>query len=192
MPLPLDASIWRETILRRDVPDDRLLATILADRSLALMFHGLAGLDDETLAWLGADRDTLRQLLEHPGAFAIFGPSIRVQGGKVVVPGAPETEALWETIVGAPPSKPAQFVRRLFGSSASHLAWFYDTVSQLDEGRRQGALAASLTGNARVDRVRTAVDAFADVARALATGPAAVQPPGTRSRDLAAADRHRR
>ena len=165
VPLPLDASIWRETILRRDVPDDRLLATILADRSLALMFHGLAGLDDETLAWLGADRDTLRQLLAHPGAFAVFGPSIRVQGGKVVVPGAPETEALWETIVGAPPSKPAQFVRRLFGSSASHLAWFYDTVSQLDEGRRQGALAASLTGTARVDRVRTAVDAFADVAR---------------------------
>src|SRR5262245_20289226 len=53
VPLPLDASIWRETILQRNVPDDQIIGAILTDRRTALLYHGLAGLDDETLAWLG-------------------------------------------------------------------------------------------------------------------------------------------
>lgn len=164
VPLPLDASIWRETILHRDVPDDRILAAILSTRETALMYHGLAGLDDETLAWLGAERDTIQFVQKRPGAFAIFGPSVRVHAGKVAVPGGPENDALWEAIVGAAPAKPAQFVRRLFGSSSSHLAWFYDSVAQLDDARVRLALASSLTGSARVDRVRALVGVFEFVA----------------------------
>ena len=73
VPLPLDASIWRETLLQRQVPDNQIIGAILSDRSTALLYHGLAGLDDETLAWLGPERETLRHLLRHAGAFAVFG-----------------------------------------------------------------------------------------------------------------------
>jgi hypothetical protein len=107
VPLPLDASIWRETILRRDVPDDRILGAILSTRDTALMYHGLAGVDDETLAWLGAERDLIQFVQKRPGAFAIFGPSVRVHAGKVAVPGGPENDALWEAIVGAAAGPPA-------------------------------------------------------------------------------------
>src|SRR5262245_14392403 len=58
-PLPLDRSIWRDTLLRRDVPDAQLIGAILSDLRTALVYHGLAALDDETLAWLGPDRDLL-------------------------------------------------------------------------------------------------------------------------------------
>ena len=133
VPLPLDASIWRETLLQRQVPDNQIIAAILSDRSTALLYHGLAGLDDETLAWLGPERDTLRHLLRHAGAFGVFGPSVRVQAGRVVVPGGADAEPIWQAIVGADPARPSAFVRRLFGDESGVLAWFYDAMAHLDE-----------------------------------------------------------
>jgi hypothetical protein len=161
VPLPLDASIWRETLLLRDVPNHQIIGAILSDRNTALLYHGLAGLDDETLAWLGAERETLQHLMRRAGAFAVFGPSIRVHAGRIVVPGGEETDSLWEGIVGAPPTRPAAFVRRLFASDSGHLAWFYDTLTQLDEKRLRFALGAALPAGSRVDRARALVDVFA-------------------------------
>src|SRR6476620_6465202 len=65
VPLPLDPSVWRDTILRRQVPDNELIPAILSDRTAALLYHGLAALDDETLGALGPDRETLEVLRRH-------------------------------------------------------------------------------------------------------------------------------
>ncbi len=160
VPLPLDASIWRETLLPRPVPDNQLVGAILSDRQTALLYHGLAGLDDETLAWLGPERDTLRHLLRHAGAFAVFGPSVRVQAGRIVVPGGPDAEPMWQAVIGADPAKPSAFVRRLFSDDSGVLSWFYDTMSQLDEPRLRFATSASLATPARIERVRALLDVF--------------------------------
>jgi hypothetical protein len=162
VPLPLDASIWRETILQRNVADDRIIAAILSDRRTALLYHGLAGLDDDTLAWLGPERDTLQHLLRHAGAFAVFGPSIRVQAGKIRVPGGDEAEPIWQALVGADPARPAAFVRRLFGDEQGQLAWFYDSLAQLDEHRLRFALGTHLPAASRVERARALFDVFAN------------------------------
>lgn len=87
IPLPLDPSVWRDSILLRAASDSDIIAAILTDRRFALLYHGLAALDDETLAWLGPDRETLQHLLRRPGAFSTFGRSIRVRANRVVVPG---------------------------------------------------------------------------------------------------------
>ena len=160
VPLPLDASIWRETLLPRQVADNQIIATILADRNTALLYHGLAGLDDETLAWLGPERDTLRHLLRHAGTFGAFGPSVRVRSGKILVPGGPELEPLWQAVVGADPARPAAFVRRLYGDESGLLAWFYDTMMNLDEPHLRFATSAALPMPTRIDRVRALVDLF--------------------------------
>jgi hypothetical protein len=160
VPLPLDVSIWRETLLERQVPDNEIIGAILSDRSTALLYHGLAGLDDETLAWLGPERDTLRHLLRHAGAFAAFGPSVRVHAGRIIVPGGIDAEPLWQAIVGADPAKPAAFVRRLFSDTAGVLAWFYDAMTHLDEPRLRFATSASLPPAARIERVRALLDVF--------------------------------
>ena len=155
-PLPLDPSIWRDTLLQRQVRDDEILAAVLSDRRTALLYHGLAALDDETLAWLGPDRELLANLLtQHSGTFAVFARSIRVKGGRVQVPGGASTEKLWTEIVGAPPTHPSDFVRRLFSKGQGHLAFLYDSVAQLDEPSRQFALAGH-----RVDRVRALEQQF--------------------------------
>jgi hypothetical protein len=162
VPLPLDAAIWRETILQRPVPTESIVASIIQDRPASLLYHGLAGLDDETLAWLGPERDTLQHLLRHPGAFAIFGPSIRVRGGKIVVPGGPDLEPAWHSVIGADPARPSQFVKRLFSDENGQLAWFYDAVAQLDDASLKFAMGGAIAATARGDRMRALLDVFRD------------------------------
>jgi hypothetical protein len=160
VPLPLDASIWRETLLARQVPDNDLIETILSDRTASLLYHGLFGLDDDTLAWLGPERDTLRVLARHSGAFSAFGTSLRVQAGKVIVPGGAEAEPIWQAIVGADPNKPAAFVRKLFEDEGGYKAWFYDSLAQLDPARLRFALGLWLPQTARIERARSLFDVF--------------------------------
>jgi hypothetical protein len=160
VPLPLDPSIWRDTILLRPVADDAIIGAILQDRTGALIYHGLAGLDDETLAWLGPERETLQHMLRHAGAFAMFGSSIRVRAGRVVVPGGPDFEAAWHAAIGADPAKPAAFIRRLFNDESGQLAWFYDAVSQLDDASLRFATGATGPPGARADRLRALLDVF--------------------------------
>ena len=155
-PLPLDPSIWRDTLLQQQLPDDQILAAVLSDRRTALLYHGLSALDDETLAWLGPDRDLLADLLEeHSGTFAAFARSIRVKGGRVQVPGGESAEALWAEVVGVSPAQPSDFVRRLFSKDEGHLAFFYDSIAQLNESSRRFALAGG-----RADRVRALEQQF--------------------------------
>ena len=160
VPLPLDASIWRETILKRPVPDEQILAAVLVDRNAALLYHGLAGLDDDTLAWLGAERELLQHLLRHAGAFSIFGPSVRVSAGRVAVPGGTDGELVWQSVIGADPARPAAFIKKLFGDDGGHTAWFYDSVAQLDDGGVRLALNLAAAPAVRADRTRALLEVF--------------------------------
>jgi hypothetical protein len=153
VPLPLDPSIWRESILRRDVPDAQLVSAILSDRQTSLLYHGLAALDDETLGWLGPERDLLATLLQHAGSFATTARSLRVKGGRVLVPGGADAEVLWERVVGAEPGKPAAFARRLFTAQEGRLAYIYDVIAHLDDARQRFALAQGQKADARADRI---------------------------------------
>jgi hypothetical protein len=160
VPLPLDPSIWRDTVLQRQVADNQIITAILTDRNASLLYHGLAGLDDDTLAWLGPDRDTLRLLLSRAGPFAAFGPSLRVRAGRVVVPGGADAEPVWQAIVGADPGRPGAFVRRLFGEPAGRLAWFYDALARLDEPQLRFALGGPAPTQPRIERARALLDVF--------------------------------
>jgi hypothetical protein len=160
VPLPLDASIWRDTLIGRQVPDQNLIQTILSDRTTALLYHGLFALDDDTLAWLGPERETLRMIARHAGAFSVFGTSLRVQAGKVIVPGGAEAEPIWQALIGADPAKPAAFVRKLFDDDSGFRICFYDALAQLDPARLRFALSLSLPPAARVERLRALFDVF--------------------------------
>ena len=128
----------RCSVVRSPISD--LIEAIVSDRTSALLYHGLFGLDDDTLAWLGPERETLRVLARHAGAFSVFGTSLRIQAGKVIVPGGADAEPIWQAIVGADPAKPAAFIRKLFDDEAGFRVWFYDSLAQLDPVRLRFAL----------------------------------------------------
>jgi hypothetical protein len=159
VPLPLDTSIWRETLLTRHVRDSEIIPAILSERATALLYHGLASLDDDTLGWLGPDRETLLHLRRNAGIFAAFGRSIKVRGGQVSVPGGSDAEPVWSAIVGADVTRPSAFVQRLMRGNG-RLAWFYDTVAHLDVHRQQVVFGVRLSEAARLERVRELLDVF--------------------------------
>lgn len=163
VPLPLDPSVWRDAILERPVTDSRLMATILGSRNTALLYHGLAALDDETLAALGPDRETLQLLLRRSATFAAFGRSVVIRAGRVAVPGGRDAEPLWQALVGAEPSRPGAFVRRLFDNPSGRLAYFFDTLAHLDAARQRFALGPADSPE-RLDRLRALLGAFEAVA----------------------------
>jgi hypothetical protein len=173
VPLPLDTSIWRETLMtggdrgprldRGKAADAEIAAAIMSDRSTALLYHGLAALDDDTLGWLGPDRETLLHLRRNAAIFAAFGRSLQVRGGKVSVPGGTNAEPLWTAIVGADPSRPAAFVQRLVRGTG-RLAWFYDVVQHLDANRQNLVLGRDGSEASRVERLRELLNVFESVA----------------------------
>lgn len=160
VPLPLDSSIWRETLLQVKGSDPQIVAAILGDRRAALLYHGLFALDDDTLAWLGADRETLLHMRARPGRFATLGRSIRVRAGHVVVPGGTDAEPLWEALTGVSPARPSAFVQRLVADGDGWLALLYDAVAHLDPARQRFALGLALPASSREDRLRALLSAF--------------------------------
>jgi hypothetical protein len=159
VPLPLDTSIWRETLLHRRAGDGEIAAAILSERPTALLYHGLAAMDDETLGWLGPDRETLLHLRTNAAVFAAFGRSVRVRAGRVAVPGGADAEPLWAAIVGADPARPSAFVQRLVRGNG-RLAWFYDTVQHLDREQQRALLAGRVPDAERIERLRELLDLF--------------------------------
>jgi hypothetical protein len=173
VPIPLTAAVWSDAVFMRRVAAADIVAAILADRQAALLCHGLAALDDETLQYLGEHPSTLRQLYELAAEpFAVFSNSLRVRGDRIEPPGGGDAVELWEAVTGERVTRPDRFITALFGQADGRLAALYDAIGQLDEPRRRfalglwiadpstrmesmRALAASTAGAAAEWRVRT-------------------------------------
>jgi len=129
IPIPLPRSVWESVIFERKTP--HLLPAILGDRRAALLCHGLASLDDETLGYLGANANLLRRLYsDHPGAFAAFGSSIRIRNGRIVAPGGQAGAAIWEAVLDESIERPERFIRELFARPFA--AYIYDLAGAVD------------------------------------------------------------
>jgi hypothetical protein len=159
LPLPFDAALWSQMVLRRPVPPEGLPAAILADPRAAWLYYGAVGLDDETRAWVASRPHRLIKLGLRAGAFAAFSPSLRVQGTRVMSPGGPAADGIWKALVGKPPTQAEYFIDRLLKERDGRLAWLYDTISRLDAGQQRHLLE----GEGALERVRRLADLFTRV-----------------------------
>ena len=109
----------------------------------ALVAHGLAALDDETLGFL-ADHPALVTWLYEVGApvFATLAAHLRIHDGRVVPPGGPVAVPLWEAALNVSASQPEAFVRQLIGRSEGRLAFLYDVIGHLEPSRAAFALGS--------------------------------------------------
>ena len=137
VPVPLTAPWWSDHVFHRRVTRDDLVAAIATDRTAALVCHGLAALDDETLAFVAEHGALISRLVDKFAAagFAAFSSSLHVHGGRVVaVPD--EATPLWEAAVGEKMSRPERFIELLFTLNDSRTVYLFDTIGQLDPPRR--------------------------------------------------------
>lgn len=138
---PLTPELWGSTIFKARIAADQLLATILADKRAALVCRGLLGADDETLAYYAAHPALLTFAYEHAaGAFAAFAPSVQVHDGRVVIPGGPGAQALWEAGLQVKASDPEAFIRALFVEPEARPAYLYDVLDAASPESRAFAL----------------------------------------------------
>src|SRR5204863_4671456 len=99
VPIPLTTSVWSDAIFHRPLTNASVLLAILADRDASFVCHGLAALNDETLAFFADHPAVLTRIYERSAAsFAAFGGSLRIDGGRVAPPGGPDSVPLWETV----------------------------------------------------------------------------------------------
>ena len=159
VPLPLTPEIWSDVILRTSVDDRNVVSAILKDRPASFLYYGLSALDDETLQWVATSRNTLLAFRKHPEVFAAFGRSIRVHGGRVIVPGGSDAEPAWRSVINADPASPESFVDRLI-SGDGRLAFLYDVVVHLDEAHQRFALGLAAPPTSREARLRSLLTVF--------------------------------
>jgi hypothetical protein len=145
VPVPLTSTLWADGLLHRPVPASMLFTTILSDRRAALLAHGLAALDDETLQYLSDNPAILLRLYEESAAsFAAFGEALRIRGGRVVPPGGSQGLPVWEAVLDEKVTSPDRFVRAVFGTSQGRLALVYAALTHLDAPHVRFALGSWL------------------------------------------------
>ncbi len=161
VPMPLPAAVWSETVFHRPVTPSALFAEVMKDPSAALLAHGLAGLDDETLRFLVDHPALITRLYEDDAAvFASFAGHLHVHDNRVVPPGGDVAVAVWEALLGEKTTHPDRFVHELFARNEGRIAYLYDTIGALDSSRRAFALGAWIPDtNSRVDRFRALASA---------------------------------
>ena len=168
VPVPLTSELWSNAVFRRRVPPDELITTILADRQAALICHGLAALDDETLQYFAEHTSLISRLYERNApAFAVFSGSLRIHANRVVPAGGPDAVPLWEAVVLEKVTRPERFVLSLFDLSEGRLAYLYDIAGQIDPARRRFLLGSWVADPAaRLDRFKqlatSGINAFRD------------------------------
>ena len=139
--LPLTPDVWTTQIFKHPVPQDQLLSSILLDRRAALLCRGLLAADDETLEFY-ADRPALLMFIyEHaPGAFAAFADSMRIHSGRLLIPGGPVAESLWQSLVHVSPNDPDSFLRAMLLAPGARLAYLFDVLATASPDARAFAL----------------------------------------------------
>ena len=139
--VPLSADVWSQAIFRRPVPDDELLATILADRRASLMAYGLLGTDDETITFYSEHRALLTFLYDHaPGAFAAYASNLHVRSGRLVLPGDEPAAPLWQSVLRVPSTDPEACLRALFLEPEARSAYLVDVLTAASPESRAFAL----------------------------------------------------
>jgi hypothetical protein len=139
--VPLTAVQWSDTIFHRRIAPEQLLDVIVADRRASLLCRGLAAADDETLAYYADHPALLAAIYEHGSpAFTAFAGSVRVHGGRLVVPGGDIARVLWETAAHAAIETPDAFLRALFLEPEARLAYLFDVLATTTPEARAFAL----------------------------------------------------
>jgi hypothetical protein len=141
---PFSDRLWRRVLSLDERAD--LFTALVGHRNALLVAAGALQAGEGLREWLETEPRVLEQIVSQwPGAFAIAGAGLDIAGRRVVVPGGASAEPAWASLVGAAPSRPEAFLRRLLDRDDGQLARFFANLSRIPDDRR-AALLAPLPG----------------------------------------------
>ncbi|MGO8786063.1 MAG: hypothetical protein ACLQVL_01590 [Terriglobia bacterium] len=129
LPVLFDAGVWMKNDRNKNHKD--LLDALLGDPDLPRLYWALAQIDEETRSAL-RESPGIEKLLPYAALLDFYGEQLRIQSGRVLVPGGPQAESAWEHLVGASPHSPGAFVIALLSKDGGWLAPYYDALSRVD------------------------------------------------------------
>ena len=109
---------------RGDVMD-----ALLTDPMLSRVYWSFARMDSQTRNYL-KQSSGIAKLLRVAPVFDFYGTQLVIRSGRVVVPGAPATEAVWQELVGGSVTSPDDFITKLMSKDNGWLAAYYDALSR--------------------------------------------------------------
>jgi len=107
-----------------------LIDSLLHEVALARLYYAWAHMDPETQTAL-LRSPGLKKLVPLSAGLDFYGSYIRIESGRVVVPGGASAEAEWKELVGASPHSPGEFVPRLLAKDNGWLAAYFDSLSRI-------------------------------------------------------------
>jgi hypothetical protein len=132
VPISLTEPEWVEVAGEggKDKDSHQLIDALLHDPALARLYYAWAHIDPETQTAL-LHSPGLKKLVSLAAPLDFYGSYIRVESGRVIVPGGPSAEAEWKDLVGANPHAVGEFVPRLLTKDNGWLAAYFDTLSRV-------------------------------------------------------------
>jgi hypothetical protein len=108
-----------------------LIDALLHDHALARLYFAWSRLDLETQVAL-QQSPGLKRLAPLAASLDFYGAYIRVQSGRVLVPGGLRAEPAWRDLVGVSPQSPGEFVPRLLAADSGWLAAYFDSLARVN------------------------------------------------------------
>ncbi|HJU41594.1 MAG TPA: hypothetical protein VJ691_02230 [Vicinamibacterales bacterium] len=156
--VPLTADHWRD-LLGPKAPRD-LFTALISDRSVLLVCAGSLTTDASMRTLLERDRGLLRWIARTaPAAFWVAARSLRLENGRLRVPGGSAAEPIWEALAGEKVARTSEFLRALLVKDEGRLAWFYDSMATLPEHRAR-VIAGGGIVEMQLENVRALYEAF--------------------------------
>ncbi len=160
IPAPLTRDAWSGLLAL--APGEDLSTRLLTDRAATLLAAGFVATDPSVRNLALRDRELLARLYrEAPGKFVLSSRSLHVDGGRVRVPGGEGADAIWQRLAGEPPSRPSAFLIALLTKDSGRLAWYFDTLTTLDDTRLHLAWPPGSLAQ-RLDNARALYESFRD------------------------------
>jgi hypothetical protein len=133
---PFDDRLWRQMLELE--AGANLFTALVKNRGALLVAAAALEVGPGVREWLADNPRLFRQILRQwPGTFAQAAPGLALVDGAWVVPG--DVRA-WTALVGAPPARRDDFLRRLLSRDEGRLARFFATVAMLPVDRRTALL----------------------------------------------------
>ncbi len=107
------------------------------DFRFARTYAGLSAMPVEAAAALVKGAGLRALVTRDSDALALFGAAIRMDGGRIAIPGGVDAEPVWAALAGAQPRDVPAFLRDLMVKDKGRLAAFYSALAGADAGHQR-------------------------------------------------------